>query len=66
MLVDDIEPENGQELQGILAHSRPSLSPSRFSDGTFNRFRKAEAEARDEHDVIKEALPTFVDHRRCD
>ena len=63
---DDIEPTNWQEVQDVLARSRPSLSPSQFSDGAFKRFRRVEAEARDENDVITEALPTILGEKRRD
>ncbi len=61
---DDIEPRNWQEVQDILARSRPSLSPSQFSDGAFKRFRKIEAEARNEIDVITEALTIILGEKR--
>ena len=56
----DVEPKNLQELQERLALSRPSLSPSQFSDGAFKGFCKAETAARDERDVIRNALPTIL------
>src|SRR6266513_1991158 len=40
-------PDNWEDLQNALASSRRSLSPSKFSDGAFDRFCEAEAEARD-------------------
>ena len=60
------EPKNLQELQERLANPRSSLSPSKFSDGAFDRFCKAEAEARDEDDVIWETLPTILGEKRRD
>ena len=63
---DDIEPGNWQEVQDVLAHSRPSLSPSQFSDRAFKRFRRVEAEARNENDVITEALPIILGENRRD
>lgn len=62
----DTRPENWQELQERLAHFRPSLSPSQFSDGAFNRFCEAEEEARDEDDVNRETLPTILGGNRRD
>ena len=63
---EDIEPRNWEEVQDVLARSRPSLSPSQFSDGAFKRFRKVEAEARNENDVITEALPIILGEKRRD
>lgn len=56
----DIKPVNWQELQGRLAGSRPSLSPSQFSDGAFERFRMAEAMAQNETAVNTKTLPTIL------
>jgi hypothetical protein len=49
-----------------LASSRFSLSPSRFSDGTFDRFYEAEAEVRDEDGVTADSLPTTLGEKRHD
>ena len=54
------KPENWQQLQERLARSRPSLSPSQFSDGQVERFCEAETEARDEGDVVRDSLPTIL------
>jgi len=48
-------PDNWEDLQNALASSRRSLSPSKFSDGAFDRFCEAEAEARDEDDVTTDS-----------
>ena len=60
------KPGNWRELQDALANPRRSLSPYRFSNGAFDRFCEAEAEARDENDVITDALPTILGERRRD
>ena len=62
----DTRPENWQDLQERLAHSRPSLSPSQFSDGAYNRFCEAEEDARDEDDVTREGLPAILGGRSRD
>ncbi|KAL9621168.1 MAG: hypothetical protein Q9160_004419 [Pyrenula sp. 1 TL-2023] len=63
---EDTEPENWQTLQQRLAYPRPSLSSPQFSDGAFKRFRKAEAEARDEDDINREILPTILGEKQHD
>ena len=63
---EDTEPENWQELQERLTRSRRSLSPSQFSDGKIKEFRKAETEARDEGDVVRDSLPTILGPNRRD
>jgi len=60
------KPGNWRELQDALANPRPSLSPSRFSDGAFDRFCEAEAEARNEDGVNRETLPTILGEKRRD
>jgi hypothetical protein len=60
------EPENWRKLKDALANPRPSLSPSRLSDSAFDRFCEAEAEARDENDVVTDSLPTILCERRRD
>ncbi|KAL9615833.1 MAG: hypothetical protein Q9160_009221 [Pyrenula sp. 1 TL-2023] len=62
----DIRPENWQDLQKRLVQSRPSLSPSQFSDGTYNRFCEAEEDARDENDITRETLPAILGGRSRD
>jgi hypothetical protein len=59
-------PDNWDDLQNALVSSRLSLSPSRFSDGAFDRFCEAEAEARDEDDVTADSLPTSLGEKRRD
>jgi hypothetical protein len=59
-------PDNWEDLQNALASSRRSLSPSKFSDGAFDRFCEAETEARDEDDVTVDSLPTILGEKRRD
>ena len=59
-------PDNWEDLQNVLASSRRSLSPSKFSDGAFDRFCEAEAEARDEDDVTADSLPAILGEKRRD
>ena len=59
-------PDNWEDLQNALASSRLSLSPSRFSDGAFDRFCEAEEEAQDEEDVTANSLPTILGEKRRD
>ena len=54
------KPENWQEIHDALGQPRPSLSPSRFSDGAFERFCEAQEDTRDERDVVAEVLPTIL------
>lgn len=49
----------------ILAKRRPSLSPSQFSDGVFKTFRKTNAQAKDEDDVMKDVIPTITGPREA-
>jgi hypothetical protein len=51
------KPDNWEEVQQIMAEPRPSLSPSRFSDGAFERFVDKTTEALDEADVMTKAFP---------
>ncbi|KAL9621088.1 MAG: hypothetical protein Q9160_004473 [Pyrenula sp. 1 TL-2023] len=62
----DTRPENWQELQERLARPRLSLSPSQFSDETFDRFCEAAEEVKDENDVNMETLPTILGKKRRD
>ncbi|KAF2872951.1 hypothetical protein BDV95DRAFT_627773 [Massariosphaeria phaeospora] len=50
------EPSNLEDLNRILAQPRPSLSPSRFSDEEFRRFRRADAHAAKEKQVSESAI----------
>jgi hypothetical protein len=47
-------------LPSKLAQPRPSLSPSKFSDDTFKAFRKNNAIAKDEDDVLANVMPTIL------
>ena len=60
------KPGNWRELQDALANPRPSLSPSRFSDGAFDRFCEAEAEAQNEDAVNRKPLSTILGEERRD
>lgn len=44
-------PENIEEIQERLAQSRPSLSPSKFSETAFKDFQTSDFKAKDEEDV---------------
>src|SRR6266516_2323288 len=46
------EPNNLEEINQILAEPRPSLSPSRFSNGDFQDFKRKNIRAKDEDDVM--------------
>ncbi|CAN8099326.1 unnamed protein product [Discula destructiva] len=48
-----------------LANPRPSLSPSQFSDGAFKSFRKTNAQAKDEDDVLTDIIPTIAGTREA-
>lgn len=43
-----------------VAIPRPSLSPSKFSDGAFRTFRESNARAKDEDDVLANVVPTIL------
>ena len=51
------KPENWADIQQMMIQSRPSLSPSRFSDNDFERFVDKATDAVDEADVIKKVFP---------
>ncbi|KAL7821013.1 hypothetical protein V8C26DRAFT_426907 [Trichoderma gracile] len=53
------EARNIDEIRDRLARRRPSLSPSRFSDGQFAVFRRANRNAVSEHDVMTKVIPTI-------
>ena len=49
-----------------LAVPRPSLSPSKFSDGAFESFQASNDEAKDEEDTKVHVVPTITGARRAD
>ncbi|KAL7814205.1 hypothetical protein V8C44DRAFT_39375 [Trichoderma aethiopicum] len=53
------KPRNKDEIRERLARERPSLSPSRFSDGQLRIFRRADHNAASEHDVMTKLIPTM-------
>ncbi|KAL6884275.1 hypothetical protein HDV57DRAFT_451721 [Trichoderma longibrachiatum] len=53
------DPRDIDEIRDRLARRRPSLSPSRFSNGQFAVFRKANREVVSEHDVMTKVIPTI-------
>ncbi|KAF5024777.1 hypothetical protein F66182_3155 [Fusarium sp. NRRL 66182] len=63
---NNVEPLYSSEepdLDGILstlAQPRPSLSPSKFSDGAFKAFRQNNAIAEDEDDVLANVMPAIL------
>src|SRR5436309_2904273 len=51
------EPENMEEIRRVLAQPRRSLSPSRFTDEDFRKFKRAAAHASKERQVTTAVLP---------
>lgn len=49
-----------EEMTAAMSKPRPSLSPSRFSDGAFRTFQENNARARDEDDVLANVIPTIL------
>lgn len=54
-----------EEVIAAMALPRPSLSPSRFSDGAFRIFRKSNTRAKDEDDVLADVIPTITGPRQA-
>lgn len=52
-----VKPDNWDDIQQRLAQPRPSLSPSRFSDGAFSDFRRKSNRALNEPEVMTNAFP---------
>lgn len=52
-------PSNWEDFNQILTQPRPSLSPSRFSDGQFTRFTEANADAAKEKQVSESVIPVI-------
>ncbi|KAL9067549.1 MAG: hypothetical protein Q9161_006827 [Pseudevernia consocians] len=55
---------NHQEWNEVLIQPRPSLSPSRMSDGHYDRFVKAIDEACNEDEVMSHVFPKIVGDSR--
>ncbi|KAL7817659.1 hypothetical protein V8C44DRAFT_369030, partial [Trichoderma aethiopicum] len=51
------EPENMDEIRQALAQRRASLSPSRFSDEDFRRFKREHRTAQGESEVVADVVP---------
>lgn len=51
------KPHNWDEIQQKMAQPRPSLSPSKFSDGAFETFQQANEEALTEAMVMRKPFP---------
>ncbi|KAG5744475.1 hypothetical protein H9Q70_012822 [Fusarium xylarioides] len=49
-----------EETRAVFAVPRPSLSPSRFSDGAFEAFQERNYQAKDENDVLANVIPTIL------
>lgn len=54
------KPHNWDEIQQKMAQPRPSLSPSRFSDGAFETFQQANEEALTEAMVMRKPFPIIL------
>jgi len=52
-------PENWEEINERLANPRPSLSPSKFSEGAFKAFQTSDFRAKDEDDVMINVVPVI-------
>ncbi|KAK0655281.1 hypothetical protein B0T16DRAFT_8588 [Cercophora newfieldiana] len=55
-----------EEIRAVMAVPRPSLSPSKFSEGAFEGFQESDAQAKDEDDVRVYVVPTITGARRTD
>ena len=51
------KPHNWDEIQQKMTQPRPSLSPSKFSDGAFENFQQANEEALTESMVMRKSFP---------
>ncbi|KAI1318027.1 hypothetical protein F5Y16DRAFT_406466 [Xylariaceae sp. FL0255] len=61
-------PDNLNEILRALAKPRPSLSPSRFSDGDFRQFKRADTHAAKEWQVTSTVIPIIegdVEDTKC-
>ena len=62
------EPDNMKEILEELAKPRPSLSPSRFTDDDFRRFKRADTHAVKESLVVSRVIPAIegdIGDSRC-
>lgn len=59
-------PDNWGEINQRLAQRRPSLSPSRFSDGDFRKYKRADAHVSKENKVTKTVIPIIEGEIRDD
>ncbi|KAK1084093.1 hypothetical protein LTR48_005772 [Friedmanniomyces endolithicus] len=53
------KPQNMEETYRRLSQPRPSLSPSRFSEGAFEDFQDQNGAASSEQDVMTDVIPTI-------
>lgn len=51
------EPENMNDILHAMAQPRPSLSPSRFSNDDFRRFKRADTHAFKEREITTNVIP---------
>ncbi|KAI1825064.1 hypothetical protein F4861DRAFT_211971 [Xylaria intraflava] len=61
-------PGNLEKIMQVIARPRPSLSPSRFTQDSFEIFEQANADAFKEGEVISDVLPIIegaVENRKC-
>ncbi|PWI64276.1 hypothetical protein PCL_11308 [Purpureocillium lilacinum] len=61
-------PINLDDIKDALSQPRPSLSPSQMSDGKFEEFQQADADASKESQVITDVIPLIegtVRDRKC-
>ncbi|EDN10698.1 predicted protein [Histoplasma mississippiense (nom. inval.)] len=61
-------PNNWEEINVTLARPRPSLSPSKFSDEHFRKFKRADTHASKEQPVTTSVIPIIegdVDDPKC-
>ncbi|KAL8387196.1 hypothetical protein RB595_010087 [Gaeumannomyces hyphopodioides] len=57
--------DDRRNITEALAVPRPSLSPSKFSDGAFEEFENANLEAKDEEAVKANVIPTITGSRHA-
>src|SRR5205814_1125399 len=57
------KPSNLNEIRQRLAQLRPSLSPSRFSEGAFEEFQQKNEDVIDENEVMSTVLPEIHGNR---
>jgi hypothetical protein len=59
-------PNNWEEINKRLMQPRPSLSPSKFSDGAFKDFKKTNAHAFTEEDIMTSVIPIVSGSTKSD